>query len=213
MSTLSRFYLEAHPEGGLMRLLGGLFLFFWAQVAFSLTIQYPGNYGHKIAIKGPEQYLMKMIMWLNEVQKIPIGDKTFQTIAECENEILIYHDENAILGAGFTGAQKTTFDIFRPGVGADSYIRFDFRIPNTGSHRVSTGDSLIEYTAVQNVFHELVHAKHKNCGSFSRTNGEAQAIYEENIFRKQQAKILNVPFTKKRDYRTMSADVRIHFYE
>lgn len=196
-----------------MKLLGGLFLLLWAPAAFSLTIHYPGDYGHQIILKGPDKYLMRMINWLDEVQKTPIGKQTFQKIAECNNELLIYHDENAILGAGFTGAQKTTYDIFRPGIGADSYIRFDFRIPNTGSHRVSTGDSLIEYTAVQNIFHELVHAKHKNCGTFSRYNGEAQAIHEENIFRSQQAKKLGVILKKKRDYLSMSSDIRVHFYD
>ena len=43
----------------------------------------------------------------------------------------------------------------------------------------------IEFTAVQNLFHELAHARHFTNGTWEYADSEGQAIEEENIFRAQ----------------------------
>ena len=46
---------------------------------------------------------------------------------------------------------------------------------------------LIEYTAIQNLYHELAHAKHMMAGTWRYFDSERQAIEEENIFRRELA--------------------------
>jgi hypothetical protein len=59
-----------------------------------------------------------------------------------------------------------------------------------GTHMVYNGKKeLIEYTAVQNLYHELAHAMHMMNGTWRYFASERQAIEEENIFRRQLAKI------------------------
>lgn len=43
---------------------------------------------------------------------------------------------------------------------------------------------LIQYTAVENLFHELAHARHKMNGTWRYFDSEKQAIEEENVFRR-----------------------------
>ena len=72
------------------------------------------------------------------------------------------------------------------GRGEDVVILFDARIPEQGSHWVFDGEKQrIEFTAVQNLFHELAHARHLTNGTWRYADSEGQAIEEENIFRAQ----------------------------
>jgi hypothetical protein len=81
-------------------------------------------------------------------------------------------------------------------------ILFDARVPDKGSHWVySHGNHLIEFTAIQNLYHELAHAKHLTNGTWRYANSEAQAIEEENVFRGQ--------LSKKQGYRYFSYRVSI----
>ena len=48
---------------------------------------------------------------------------------------------------------------------------------------------LIEYTAVQTLYHELAHAMHMMNGTWRYFASERQAIEEENIFRRELAKM------------------------
>jgi hypothetical protein len=74
------------------------------------------------------------------------------------------------------------------GNGESVEIRFNAEIPDGGSHMVYDGKGrLIEYTAVQNLYHELAHAAHKMNGTWRYFDSEKQAIEEENIFRSEQA--------------------------
>jgi hypothetical protein len=49
---------------------------------------------------------------------------------------------------------------------------------------------LIEYTAIQNLCHELGHAMHLMNGAWRYFASERQAIEEENILRSQLAKMM-----------------------
>ncbi len=49
---------------------------------------------------------------------------------------------------------------------------------------------LIEYTAIQNLYHELAHAMHMMKGTWRYFKSEQQAIEEENDFRKDLALML-----------------------
>ena len=61
-------------------------------------------------------------------------------------------------------------------------------MPDTGSHRVyNRRFELIEFTALQNLYHELAHAMHQMQGTWRYFASEDQAIEEENIFRAELA--------------------------
>jgi hypothetical protein len=90
-----------------------------------------------------------------------------------------------------------TMDLIN-GVGAGVDIIFDTRIGDRGSHLVyNAQNELIEYTAVQNLYHELAHAMHMMNGSWCYFASERQAIQEENIFRSQLAGMLGSPPTQR----------------
>lgn len=65
-------------------------------------------------------------------------------------------------------------------------IEFHFGIPDQGSHWVQDeAGKKLEYTATQNFFHELSHARHKLNGTWRYFASEEQAVEEENLFRRQ----------------------------
>ena len=69
-----------------------------------------------------------------------------------------------------TAAGRTLAPVSRHltnGRGEDVMILFDTRIPEQGSHHVfdSRGEPLA-FTAVQNLFHELAHARHQTDGTW-----------------------------------------------
>lgn len=77
-------------------------------------------------------------------------------------------------------------------------IHFNANIPDTGSHQVySNARQPIEYTAVQNLYHELAHALHMMNGTWMYFKSERQAIQEENIFRRQLAEIKQQPYLER----------------
>ena len=55
----------------------------------------------------------------------------------------------------------------------------------------------IEYTAIQNLFHELAHAVHMMNGTWRYAKSERQAIEEENVFRSQLADRTKRPFLER----------------
>ena len=80
-----------------------------------------------------------------------------------------------------------TFNIIN-GVGESVEILFDARTKDSGSHMVYNAKrELIEYLAIQNLYHELAHAMHMMNGTWRYFDSESQAIEEENIFRRQLA--------------------------
>jgi hypothetical protein len=56
---------------------------------------------------------------------------------------------------------------------------------------------LLEYTAIQNLYHELAHAMHMTKGSWRYFASEKQAIEEENIFRRDLALMQNTPVMER----------------
>ncbi len=84
------------------------------------------------------------------------------------------------------------------GRGESVNILFDATIAERGSHLVYSGKrELIEYTAVENLFHELAHARHKMNGTWRYFDSEGQAIEEENIFRRELAMVDDVRVTER----------------
>ncbi len=74
------------------------------------------------------------------------------------------------------------------GKGESVEIIFNAEIPDQGSHMVYNSQRhLIEYTAIQNLYHELAHAMHMMKGTWRYFKSEQQAIEEENDFRKDLA--------------------------
>jgi hypothetical protein len=76
------------------------------------------------------------------------------------------------------------------GVGESIHIIFDARMDDIGTHMVYNGNKeLIEYTAIQNLYHESALAMHMMSGTWRYFASERQAIEEENIFRRQLAEM------------------------
>ena len=100
--------------------------------------------------------------------------------------LIIRYAEHTLDSAGRTQASMTMNLI--NGVGDSVVILFDAHIADSGSHRVfNARHEQIEYTAVQNLYHELAHAMHMMNGTWRYIASETQAIEEENIFRPQLA--------------------------
>ena len=129
---------------------------------------------------------VKLFHWLDLIKLTKIGQSTLEAIASSQNQLIIYHNDNALYSAGMTGAPLTKNLI--NGVGEDVYIKFYLEMEHQGSNCVlGENGYYIEYSAIQNLFHELSHARHKMNGSWLYFDSEGQAIREENNFRYQWA--------------------------
>lgn len=144
-----------------------------------------------IVLEGTHEQVQRLAQWLDEIRKIPHGKKMLDDILMSGNELLIRHSEWALQASGRTLAAIT--DNLTNGKGEDVEIMFDTRIPEQGSHWVfDSHNQPIEFTALQNLFHELAHARHLTKGTWRYYNSEAQAVEEENIFRSQMAESMGL---------------------
>lgn len=152
---------------------------------FSNPLPY-NEFTTNITLQGQLLHIAKFKYWLNEISKIPIGMQTLQDIIKSGHTLTILNNKHARISAGRTRAPMT-MDLIN-GTGADVEILFDATITEAGSHMVyNSRKILVEFTAVENLFHELVHAKHKMRGTWRYFDSEGQAIEEENVFREQYA--------------------------
>jgi hypothetical protein len=140
--------------------------------------------GYAIVLVGTPQQVMRISQWLDQISRVPVGRDTLEAIQASGNQLTIRHSRAALLASGRTRAPVT--DDLTNGHGADVEILFDARIPEEGSHKVfDSKHRTIEFTAAENLFHELVHAKHMSNGTWRYFDSEGQAIEEENVFRVQ----------------------------
>lgn len=150
-----------------------------------------------LTIKGSEKKRQKLIRVIDQILENPLGEKLFADMGACGNKLLIYDDKSSLSGGGYAGAVRSSRRIFEPGEGESAFIRFRFDQPLEGSHIVQATKGEIPFTYIDNLFHELVHAKHLMCGTFSPRAGETQAIIEENEFRRSRKETAHWP---ARDY-------------
>ena len=140
--------------------------------------------GHGIVLVGAPKQVMRISPWLDTIFSVPHGRETLEAILSSGNQLTVRHSAWALEASGCTLAPIS--DSLTNGRGAEVEILFDARIPERGSHWVFDSDhQRIEFTAVQNLFHELAHAKHLTLGTWRYFDSEAQAIEEENQFRRQ----------------------------
>ena len=155
------------------------------QVYYSDVSAFPISI-HAIVLQGTRKQIARLAHWLDEIRKVPHGKKMIDDILLSGHQLLIRHSEWALQASGRTLAPIT--DNLTNGKGEDVEIMFDTRIPEEGSHWVfDSHNQPIQFTAVENLFHELAHARHLTNGTWRYYNSEAQAIEEENIFRTQLA--------------------------
>lgn len=141
-----------------------------------------------IKVQGSPLHVKQITKWLDLIRTVPHGRETVDAILASGNLLTIRSSQWALHASGRTLAPVT--DDLINGRGADVEILFDARIPDRGSHQVyGDANRLIEFTAVQNLYHELAHAKHLTNGTWRYNNSEAQAIEEENVFRRQLSQI------------------------
>ena len=141
-----------------------------------------------IKVQGSRLHIGRISDWLDLIRAVPHGRKTVDAILASGNVLTIRSSPWALHASGRTLAPVTA-DLIN-GRGAEVEILFDARIPDRGSHQVyGEANRLIEFTAVQNLYHELAHAKHLTNGTWRYYNSEAQAIEEENLFRKQLSEV------------------------
>lgn len=124
-------------------------------------------------LKGSLVHVATFNFWISEVARVPKGPTTLQKIVASGHSLRIVHAEHARVPAGRTLAPMTENLI--TGRDESAEIRFDARVIESGSHLVyNSRRELVEYTAVQNLFHELVHAKHKMNGTWRYFDSEEQ---------------------------------------
>ncbi len=153
-------------------------------------------YGFKINLLGDSRAVMRFKRWIDIISQVPSGVNTLWAISQSKHQLLIRHSHFSVISSGRTSAPMTRN--LTNGVGEDVEIKFNAYIPEHGSHRVyGVNGKLIEFTAVQNLYHELAHAKHKMTGRWPYSRSEFAAIQEENKFRKELAELQNRPYFKR----------------
>jgi hypothetical protein len=149
-----------------------------------------------IHLVGTPHQIAKFTQWLDQIARVPKGQGTLKAIAESGHLLVIQHAKYAVISAG--RALGPMSDNLINGTGESVEILFNAHIPDTGSHMVFSGSrQLIEYTAVQNLYHELAHAMHMMAGTWRYFASERQAIEEENVFRQELAESLGKPPTRR----------------
>ena len=156
-----------------------------------------------ITLEGTTQEKRNLLRWLKRIVSIAKGHDTLLSIIKSGNRLTIKHSPAARLSAGRTIAPMT-YDLIN-GTGADVTIIFDALMPDEGAYRVfDRHNAVIEFTAVQNLYHELAHAMHKMQGTWRYFASEEQAIEEENLFRRQLALAQGKVPTQRYDVRGFS---------
>ncbi len=154
------------------------------------------HYGFKIDLRGDYRAIMRFKRWIDIIAQVPSGISTLWAISQSNHQLLIKHSHFSVISSGRTSAPMTRN--LTNGIGEDVEIKFNAYIPDQGSHRVyGENRRLIEFTAVQNLFHELAHAKHKMTGHWPYSRSEFAAIKEENVFRKELAELQNQPYFRR----------------
>ena len=147
--------------------------------------------GYAIVLEGSFNQILKLSSWLDSIYGLPHGQSVLDSVNESGNTLTIRHSEWALTASGRTQA-PVSFHL-TDGLGEDTLILFDTRIPDDGSHVVfNSSYEPIAFNAVQNLFHELAHAKHYTNGTWRYFDSEGQAIEEENIFRAEMAFLAGV---------------------
>jgi hypothetical protein len=162
----------------------------------SFTEQQGKSYGKNISLHGTPEQIDNLRKWLTQIASIPKGLDTLIQIQESGHKLFIYHSIYSMVSSGRTSAPAS--DNLINGKGESVDIHFNAKIPDSGSHLVFDNKrSPIEYTATQNLYHELAHALHMMKGTWRYFKSERQAIEEENIFRQQMALQKNKPFEER----------------
>lgn len=142
--------------------------------------------GRAIVLEGTPEQIMRLSHWLDSIAMVPYGRQTLRAIFSSGNQLIIRHSTWALIASGRTLAPLSA-DLTN-GRGVDVLILFDVRIPEQGSHHVfDAAGKPLEFTAVENLFHELAHARHQTNGNWRYWDSEGQAIEDENRFRAQYA--------------------------
>ncbi len=145
-----------------------------------------------IILEGSKKQKEKLTRWLNDIAVIPKGYTTLKAIEASGHTLTITHSVAARLSSGRTIAPMTEKII--NGAGDSVKIIFDADMEDRGTHRVfGLHNELIEFNAIQNLYHELAHAMHQMQGTWRYFASEKQAIEEENEFRKDLANINGEP--------------------
>lgn len=154
------------------------------------------EYGKNISLHGTPEQIKNLRKWINHIAEIPKGLDTLIQIQQSGHKLFIFHSVYSMISSGRTSAPVSANLI--NGVGDSVDIHFNANIPDQGSHlALDTARRPIEYTAEQNLYHELAHALHMMKGSWLYFKSEQQAINEENIFRQQLAEKKNQPFHER----------------
>ena len=162
----------------------------------SFSEQENKSYGKNISLQGTPAQIENLRKWITQIAQVPKGLDTLVKIQQSGHKLFIYHSTYSMVSSGRTSAPVSMNLINGKGESVD--IMFNADIPDEGSHRVFSNKKIpIEYTAAQNLYHELAHALHMMNGTWRYFKSERQAIEEENIFRKQLAEQQHKPFLER----------------
>lgn len=154
------------------------------------------SYGKNISLHGTPHQVANLRKWLQTIASVPKGLDTLIQIQQSGHKLFIFHSIYSLVSSGRTSAPASNNLINGKGESVD--IHFNANIPDSGSHQVySNTRQPIEYTAAQNLYHELAHALHMMKGTWLYFKSERQAIVEENIFRRQLAEMNERPFQER----------------
>ena len=130
-------------------------------------LQDQGNkrFGKNISLHGTPEQIKKLRNWIYQIAEVPKGLDTLVKIQQSGHKLFIYHSTYSMVSSGRTSAPASQNLINGKGELVD--IHFNAEIPDRGSHRVlDNAKSPIEYTAAQNLYHELAHALQMMSGTW-----------------------------------------------
>jgi len=125
---------------------------------------------------------VKFFHWLDQIVLTETGQKTIEAINQSNHQLTILHSNAALVSAGVTSAPMSSNLTNGKGESVEIKLYLDMESEGTNCVLGETGQ-YIRYTAIQNLFHELSHARHKMNGTWLYFASERQAIIEENKFR------------------------------
>ncbi len=162
----------------------------------ALDSQHSRPFGSNISLHGTPAQIKKLRKWIGQIAAVPKGLDSLIQIQKSGHKLFIYHSSFSMVSSGRTSAPASQNLINGKGESVD--IHFNANIPDHGSHQVlGNRKSPIEYTAAQNLYHELAHALHMMNGTWRYFKSERQAIEEENVFRQQLAEMENKPYNER----------------
>lgn len=157
----------------------------FALILLSLPLMANANLPANVVLEtNNSQQRLRVELALQSLQQYPVGALLLDEIAQSPHQLRIRHNPYSLSSVG-----KTLLPLTRKlsnGIGDSATIEMHLDMPQDGSHLVSEcTKGWIPFTFLQNLAHELRHARDGMTGKFVGHRFEQDAVDTENQLRKE----------------------------